>query len=219
MGKTAVMTRLTRWGHSCVRLDRDSAALVIDPGSFSALDRALAGTTAVLVTHEHVDHVDVERVAAATKDGVDVWAPQAVVDALSGGGAAGDRLHAVRGGDAFSAGGFDVRALGEWHELIHADVPRVTNVGYLVEGVLHPGDAYVDPAGAQVDVLLTPLGAPWLRLGDVVDYVRRVRPKRIVAVHDALLSDAGRFLAGSLLGRLAGAGEPVVLDPGDGIEL
>jgi len=213
------MTRLTRWGHSCVRLDRDSATLVIDPGSFSALDDALAGTTAVLVTHEHVDHVDVERVSAATREGVDVWAPQAVVDALSGGGAAGERLHVVRGGDSFSAGGFEVQALGEWHALIHADVPRVANVGYLVEGVLHPGDAYVDPAGVQVDVLLTPLGAPWLKLGDVIDYTRLVAPQKVVVVHDALLSDAGRFLAVSLLGRLGRAGEPVVLDPGDGIDL
>jgi len=213
------MTRLTRWGHACVRLDRDSATLVIDPGAFSALDGALAGTTAVLVTHEHADHVDVGRVAAATRDGVDVWGPQAVVDALAGGGAASDRLHAVRAGDTFSAGGFDVRVLGEWHALIHADVPRVANVGYLVGSVLHPGDAYVDPQGAPVDVLLTPVGAPWLRLGEVVDYVRSVRPRQVVVVHDALLSDVGRGLAVSLLGRLGGAGDPVVLEPGDGIDL
>jgi len=213
------MTRLTRWGHACVRLDRDSATLVVDPGAFSSLDGALAGTTAVLVTHEHADHLDVERVASATRDGVDVWAPQPVVDMLAAAGATTDRLHVVRAGDTFTAGGFDVRVLGEWHELIHADVPRVANVGYLVGTVLHPGDAYVDPEGAPVDVLLAPVGAPWLRLGEVVDYVRRVRPRQVVVVHDALSSDAGRGLAVSLLGRLGGAGDPVVLEPGEGIDL
>ena len=106
-----------------------------------------------------------------------------------------DRVHPVRAGETFSAGGFDVAALGEWHALVHQDVPRIHNVGYLVEGVLHPGDAFIDPAGAQVDVLCTPLGAPWLKLGEVVDYVRSVGPGRIVVVHDALLSAIGQGMA------------------------
>jgi L-ascorbate metabolism protein UlaG (beta-lactamase superfamily) len=213
------MTRLTRWGHACVRLDRDSATVVIDPGSFSSLDGALAGTTAILVTHEHVDHVDVERVTAATRDGVDVWGPQPVVDALVAAGASAERLHAVRAGDTFTAGGFEVKALGEWHALIHADVPRAANVGYLIGSVLHPGDAFVDPQGAPVDVLLTPVGAPWLRLGEVVDYVRSTGPRQIVVVHDHYLSDAGLRLTMTILGRLGGAGDPVVLEPGEGIDL
>ncbi|GIG20303.1 MBL fold metallo-hydrolase [Cellulomonas chitinilytica] len=213
------MTRLTRWGHSCVRLDRDSSTLVIDPGVFSSLDGALAGTRAVLVTHEHADHVDVARIAAATQEEVDVWGPQAVVDALAGAGAAPERLHAVRAGDTVDAGGFEVRVLGEWHALIHADIPRIANVGYLVENVLHPGDAFVDPEGAPVDVLLAPLGAPWLKLGEVVDYIRAVKPRQVVAVHDVLLSDPGRGLSVLQLGRLGGAGELVVLEPGDGIDL
>ena len=110
-------------------------------------------------------------------------------------------------------------ALGEWHAVVHQDVPRIHNVGYLVEGVLHPGDAYIDPAGARVDVLCTPLGAPWLKLGEVVDYVRSVGPARIVVVHDAMLSAIGQGMANGLLGRLGGAGEPISLDPGEGIDL
>ena len=142
-----------------------------------------------------------------------VWAPQSVVDALVAAGAPADRVHPVRAGETFSAGGFDVAALGEWHAVVHQDVPRIHNVGYLVEGVLHPGDAYIDPAGAQVDVLCTPLGAPWLKLGEVVDYVRSVGPGRIVVVHDALLSAIGQGMAIGLLGRLGGAGEPDLARP------
>ena len=112
-----------------------------------------------------------------------------------------------------------MRVLGEWHALVHADVPRVHNVGYLVGGVLHPGDAYLDPAGADVQVLCTPIGAPWLKLGEVVDYVRSVRPGRLVVVHDALLSAIGQGMAIGLLGRLGGAGEPISLDSGDGIDV
>jgi glyoxylase-like metal-dependent hydrolase (beta-lactamase superfamily II) len=49
--------RLTKFVHSCVRLDYDGRALVIDPGVWSE-PQALVGVDAVLVTHEHLDHVD-----------------------------------------------------------------------------------------------------------------------------------------------------------------
>ncbi|MDC7120504.1 MBL fold metallo-hydrolase [Cellulomonas fimi] len=212
-------TRLTRWGHSCVRLERDGTSLVIDPGTFSDLDGALSGTSAILVTHEHVDHLDAERVAAAARDGVDVWGPQDALDAVAGAGAPQERLHAVRHGDTVTVGPFDVAVLGEWHALIHADIPRVANVAYLVDGVLHPGDALVDPAGNAVDVLLTPLGAPWVKLAEVVDWVRAVQPRRIAVIHDVQLSDAGRGLSRTLLGRLAGAGEALDLGPGDALDV
>lgn len=212
-------TRLSRWGHACIRLDRGADHLVIDPGVFSDLPGALDGVSAVLITHEHPDHVATEPVVEAVQGGIEAWAPQSVVDVLVSAGAPAERVHAVRGGDAFSAGGFDVAALGEWHALVHPDVPRVHNVGYLVAGVLHPGDAYIDPAGAHVDVLCAPLGAPWLKLGEVVDYVRHVRPARLVVVHDGLLSAIGQGMAIGLLGRLGDAGEPLSLDSGEGIDL
>jgi L-ascorbate metabolism protein UlaG (beta-lactamase superfamily) len=211
--------RLTRWGHSCIRLDRGDDHLVIDPGVFSDLPGALDGVAAVLVTHEHPDHLATEPLAEAVQRGVQVWAPQPVVDALAAAGAPAERLHAVGAGQRFTAGGFEVDALGEWHALVHADVPRVHNVGYLVAGVLHPGDAYVDAAGAQVDVLCTAVGAPWLKLGEVVDYVRSVQPRQLLVVHDALLSAIGQGMAIGLLGRLGGAGEPVTLESGEGIDL
>ncbi|WP_028046382.1 MBL fold metallo-hydrolase [Cellulomonas sp. URHE0023] len=209
-------TRLSRWGHSCIRLDRGDDHLVIDPGGFSDVSGALDGVAAVLVTHEHPDHLATEPVVAA---GVDVWGPQAALDLLAAAGAPGDRLHAVAAGDSIQAGGFQVAVLGEWHALIHADIPRAPNVGYLVEGVLHPGDGYVDPLGASVDALLTPVGGPWLKVGEVVDYVRSVAPRRLVAIHDAHLSAPGLALASTLLGRLGGAGDVILLDAGDGIDL
>ena len=49
--------------------------------------------------------------------------------------------------------------------------------------------------------------------------MRSVAPGRIVVVHDALLSAIGQGMAIGLLGRLGGAGEPISLDPGEGIDL
>ncbi|HET6987492.1 MAG TPA: MBL fold metallo-hydrolase, partial [Kribbella sp.] len=55
--------KLTKFAHACVRLEKDGKVLLVDPGSFSepaAFERA----DAILVTHEHQDHLDVDRVSA-----------------------------------------------------------------------------------------------------------------------------------------------------------
>jgi L-ascorbate metabolism protein UlaG (beta-lactamase superfamily) len=198
-------TDLSFWGHACIRLDRDGHRLVIDPGSFSSPD-ALDGAQAVLVTHEHGDHVvlDQLRTALASRPDLEVWAPGSVTGQLADERYEG-RVHTVAGGDTFTAAGFGIEALGEHHALIHRDVPVIPNVAYLVDGsVLHPGDSYTVPPAATVDVLCAPTGAPWLKLGEVVDFVRAVAPRRVVPIHDALLSDAGRGMTDRLLPSLTG---------------
>jgi len=207
---------LTRLGHSCVRVDTARGAFSIDPGTFSDVAAALEGVTVVLVTHVHPDHVDVDVLAAA--DGVDVHAPAQVLDALADAGARRERLHPVAAGDVLDVAGAQVRVLGERHEMVHEDVPRPEHVAYLVDDlVLHPGDSYAPaPPGTRVDVLLEPVGAPWLRLGDAVDHVRAVAPARVVPIHDALLSDAGRAVAVRLLAQLTAA-QVVPLSTGESV--
>ncbi|MET0434822.1 MAG: MBL fold metallo-hydrolase [Cellulomonas sp.] len=210
-------TEITHWGHACVRLERDGSRLVLDPGSFSD-PTVLDDADAVLVTHEHVDHVDVARLAAAlgARTGFDVWAPAGVVAQLTEAGAPADRVHAAADGDAFDAAGFAVRAVGEWHAVIHTDVPRAHNVAYLVDGaLLHPGDSFTPPpAGTAVDLLLVPVAGPWLKLAESIDYVRAVRPRVAAPIHDAILSDPGRALADRLVGGMGGAGEYVRIAAG-----
>ena len=56
--------RITKYTHACLRLEHGGGVLVIDPGVFSEPE-ALAGADAVLITHEHVDHVDLDKLRAA----------------------------------------------------------------------------------------------------------------------------------------------------------
>lgn len=204
--------------HSCVRLEKDGGVLVIDPGMFTEED-ALAGADAVLVTHEHPDHFDEARLRAALEasPGTEIWTLAAVADTISA--AFPGRVHTVGDGDAFSVAGFDVQVHGELHAVIHPDIPRVTNVGYLVDGrVFHPGDALTVPQYATVETLLLPVQAPWSKLSEVIDYVREVKPQRAYDVHDALLTDLARPIYDRQIGALGGA-EHLRLASGDSAEL
>jgi L-ascorbate metabolism protein UlaG (beta-lactamase superfamily) len=201
---------LTKLGHSCVRVEEDGRTLVIDPGGFSEADAAV-GADAVLITHEHADHLDEGRLRAAieARAGLEIWSNPSVVAHLQGIGAP---VHSVGHGDAFTAAGFDVSVYGTDHAVIHPDIPIVRNVGFLVDGTLfHPGDALTVP-DAPVAALLLPVHAPWLKASEAIDYVREVRPERAFGLHDGMLNDRGLGLVDRIFGGGAG------MDLGTGFE-
>ncbi|MFB7051991.1 MBL fold metallo-hydrolase [Streptomyces vinaceus] len=195
--------KLTKRLHSCVQLEKDGRVLVIDPGAFSEPDAGL-GADVLLVTHEHPDHFDEGRLRAAldADPGAALWTLRSVAERMAP--AYPGRVHTVGHGDAFSAAGFEVQVHGELHAVIHPDIPRVTNVGYLVEGSLfHPGDALTVPE-VPVDTLMLPVHAPWNKVAEVIDYLREVKPRRAIDIHDAYLSDIARPIYDGALAALGG---------------
>lgn len=190
--------KLMKFTHACVRLEKDGRVLVLDPGTFSETEQALAGADAVLITHEHADHIDVDAVSGAllANQDLQLFAPDGVAAQLRGKapGAAG-RIHTVAAGETFEAAGFAIQSFGGQHALIHPQIPVVANVGYLVDAnVYHPGDSFAIPDGIEVQTLLVPVHAPWNKVGEVVDFVIGVRAPRAFPIHDALLNDMGRGL-------------------------
>ncbi len=212
--------RFTKLGHSCVRLEKDGAVLVIDPGTFTDATAALAGASAVLVTHEHPDHLDAEAIRAALQANSDLtlWANPSITAQFT---EFGGRVHETRHGDALSAAGFEVHVYGRDHALIHKDISLVVNTGFLVDGDLfHPGDSFTVPE-EPVRTLLLPISAPWLKAGDMIDYFREVGPARGYAIHDAILNNNGLALVTRLMSLAAApSGVPVArLEPGTSLEL
>lgn len=214
--------RLTKHTHACVRLEKDGRVLVIDPGGFTE-EEAAAGADAILVTHEHPDHFDERRLRAAleARPGTELWTLHSVAEQLAP--AFPGRVHTVGHGDTFRAAGFEVEAHGELHAVIHPDIPRISNVGYLVGGgaVFHPGDAFTVP-DRTVDTLLLPLQAPWSKFAEVVEYLREVGARQAIDVHDGLLSDLARPVYGRMLssaGPGIGGTEHRRLAPGESADL
>jgi L-ascorbate metabolism protein UlaG (beta-lactamase superfamily) len=214
---------LTKQGHSCVVLSEEGRKLVIDPGGFTD-PSALEGATAVLITHEHPDHFEPQRLRAAldADPALEVWTNKSVAAQLEG---LGGRVHVVGAGDAVTVTGFDVRVHGELHAEVHPEIPRIANIGFLVDGgasgpVFHPGDALTVP-DEPVATLLLPMHAPWSRTAELIDYLRAVHADQAFAVHDGLLNETGLGFVSGLLGE-RGPGTPTPfsrLAPGDAAEL
>ena len=209
---------LTKFGHSCVRLEKDGARLVIDPGIWAGPD-VLADASAVLITHEHVDHLDDEAVRAAlTADpGLRLWASETAASGLA---EFGDRVRAVHDGDSLDVAGFDVHVYGAEHAQIDRAIPIVPSTGFAVDGeVFHPGDSFTVPED-KIPTLLLPVSAPWLKFSDVAEYIRAYEPERAYWIHDALLNSKGANLMTNLLNLVPTPSGPAgFLVPGTTIEL
>jgi L-ascorbate metabolism protein UlaG (beta-lactamase superfamily) len=182
--------RITKFGHSCVRLEHDGSTVVLDPGMFTEPD-ALDGADAVVITHEHPDHYLPDHLrrtdapvftiaAVAAKIGED--APDVA-----------ERVTVIAPGESFDPG-IPAVAVGELHAVIHPDLPRFYNSGYLFTlgdtTVYHPGDSLTVPE-QPVDVLCVPVCAPWMRAAEGIDFARAVGASRNVAIHDRIYSEAG----------------------------
>lgn len=211
--------RVTKFEHAALRIDKGDDVLVIDPGSFTSPLDDLHGLVAVVITHEHPDHWTPEHLDRLLRaaPGTPIFAPAGVARA-----AEGYEITIVAPGDTVTAGSFTLQFFGGTHEVIHSSLPVVENVGVLVDGSFYyPGDSYAVPEGVEVQTLAAPLGAPWLKIGEAMDYVLAVKPRRSFGTHDMTLSVAGKTMHRERLqwATEQDGGEFFALDPGESLDL
>jgi len=211
--------RVTKHEHATLRLDESGDALIIDPGSFTSPLDDLSKIVGVVITHEHPDHwtsEHLDRILRAVP-GTPVFAPAGVAAAADG-----YEITVVSPGDVVEVGRFSLRFFGGEHAVIHSSLPPVQNVGVLINDELYyPGDSYAVPEGVDVDALAAPLGAPWLKIGEAMDFVLAVKPRRAFGVHDMTLSVIGRNMHRQRLqwATEQHGGEFFELDPGESLDL
>lgn len=203
--------QITHLGHACVLIEIDGKRLLIDPGTLSTPGDVSGDIDAILITHSHADHLDV----AAVLDLLAARSPESLMaDAdstriLADAGIA--NVDAVDSPDGvhLDVAGVPVDATTVPHATIHCDLPGLANNTYFIGGsVLHPGDAFWSPA-EPVDVLLLPIGGPWMKLSESVDYLRSVAPRVAIPIHQGGLAAAHRGLHCDLLRKLGPAGTEI----------
>lgn len=209
--------RFTHRGHSCLLVETTGTRVLVDPGTFSDLDE-LRDLDAILITHQHPDHLDVDRVVelVGSAPGLVVRADPGSADVL--------RQHEVsvevnQPGQTVTIGDLTITPVGEQHAFIHPYVPLISNVGLVLEAegvrLFHPGDA-LDAEAGPVDYLAVPINAPWAAIRETLEFVRRVAPSTaIIPIHDALLSATGRGMYLKHIGDFGAEGGITVIDGAD----
>lgn len=205
--------KITHFGHAAVLVETSSGAkILIDPGTYSHGFETINDLDLILVTHAHPDHVDAGRLGALREAN-----PQAVLVANAEASAAAGENHeqdrVVSDDEDLTVAGVRITPTGRVHAEIYPALPPLTNTGFILDDeVWHPGDAF-DAKPQKVDVLLLPVGGPFMKVADAIDFARAIGPRVIVPIHQAGLAEIHRQLHYGLLQKLVPA-ELVVLDEG-----
>ncbi len=210
--------KLTKFEHSCLIIEVSGSRLIIDPGVFTMPLGDIGDVVAVVITHEHGDHWtpdQLQRIIDRNPD-VKIYGPAGVVAA-----AKDFTIEKVAGGDVIEIEPFNLKFFGEKHAVIHESIPIIDNVGVLVNDELYyPGDSFTLP-GVTVGTLAAPAGAPWMKIGESMDFVLAIKPKRAIPVHEMVLSVAGKGMTNDRLSwaTTQGGGDFFVLEPGEELDL
>ncbi len=208
--------KITKFGHCCLLIEEGGARILLDPGSYSDGQNDVKNINAILITHEHQDHIDLNSVKAVLKNNPDakIITNPSVRDILA---KEGIESEALRDGQSTEVKGVKIEGKGNEHAVIHSSIPIVRNTGYFVaERFFYPGDALTLPnrpvsklSGTQlkenvrkrpssfslrpVEILAMPASAPWARIGELIDYAIAVKPKVAFPVHDGMLKNPLTF--------------------------
>jgi L-ascorbate metabolism protein UlaG (beta-lactamase superfamily) len=180
------MTTIRRLTDSTLVVRSDDHATLFDPGfhTFTSGDidlGSIGDISRVLITHEHRDHVNADfvRWLVDRRSDLEVVTNQVVVDILEKAG-----IEATT----------EVPEGVSVEDVLHAPLPNGAtppNRSFTVGDVFtHPGDSYAPEHTGPV--LALPLMTPWGSIGGALDFVRRIRPERVIPIHDFYLTSFGR---------------------------
>lgn len=185
--------KVKKIGHCCfVAEPKEGVKIMTDPGDFSKGQEFEKNISAILITHEHGDHLHVEslrKILANNPDAI-VITNTAVGKILDG-----EKITYVKVEDAqtYVLSGVNITGFGDLHAEIYENIGRVQNTGYMIGDLCYPGDSFNMPKG-KVDILALPVAGPWMRMKDALLYAQALRPRTSFPVHDAFIHEWASFI-------------------------
>ena len=183
---------IKKYLHSCILLEENGKRLLIDPGSFSFIERKITprdigAVDAILITHSHQDHYFPEALKEFVKmnPALRIIASADIVELLKNENLDGE---AINSGETKNIGGVAVKAIA----LEHGNLPILHphNFGFIINNkFFHPGDSISRAEIINCDVLALPVSAPWAKWIDLLDFGRDLKPKIIIPIHEKVYAE------------------------------
>ena len=185
--------KITKLGHCCfVAEPKEGLKIMTDPGSFSTMQNESKDIKAVLITHEHQDHLHIESLKKVLENN-----PNAVVITNTAVGRVLDKYGIlytkIEENQSYNLSGVKIMGFGNKHAEIYGTYGQVQNTGYMIDSLCYPGDAFENP-NSPVEILALPVAGPWMRLKDAIDYAKLLKPRVAFPVHDAFIQDFASFM-------------------------
>ncbi len=184
--------KITHLQHSCVLVEVAGERILIDPGNFSTGWHSLRELSAILVTHQHPDHIDPKHIHALVTANSDakVWVEPSTSQLCPAA-----EMIPVEAGEQLTLGAVEIEAVGGKHAIIHSDIPRIGNVGWVIRApgepsFFHPGDA-LDTTPSDIDCLAIPAHGPWCAMKETIDFARAVNAPHGFLIHNGLINERG----------------------------
>ncbi len=195
--------KITKLGHCCLIVEEQGIRILTDPGAWTVAQNSVRDIDVVLITHEHPDHLHIDSVKNILQNNPDVkiYTNSAVGKILEKEPIAFELLEH---GQTKTVNGVLLEAYGKLHAPIYPGIEQVQNTGFFVaQRFFYPGDAFFAPE-KPVEILALPVAGPWLKMSEVIDYAKEIRPKIAFPVHDGMLKIIGPFhiLPKMMLGKI-----------------
>ncbi|MBI5732347.1 MBL fold metallo-hydrolase [Candidatus Jorgensenbacteria bacterium] len=183
--------KITKLGHCCLVIEEGNLRILTDPGLYTIQEQNnVKNIDVILITHEHQDHLHIEslKIVLGNNPGVKIFSNKGVGKILEKDAIAYELLEH---GQKKIVKGVEIEGFGELHAEIYRTLTSVDNTGYLVANkFFYPGDSFYKP-GREVEILALPVGGPWLKISESVDYALDIKPKICFPVHEAMLKLPG----------------------------
>jgi L-ascorbate metabolism protein UlaG (beta-lactamase superfamily) len=188
--------KIKKLGHCCMVLEINGKRIMTDPSNFDYGGDSISetGLSAILITHEHGDHLHIETLKGVLKNN-----PEAIVISNTSVGKLltedGIDFIKVEDGENYSLEDILIQGFGDKHAQIYEDYGQVQNTGYMINEFCYPGDSFNIPP-SKVDILALPVLGPWMKMKDAIDYAKEIKPRIVFPVHDAILKPFATFIYG-----------------------